>query len=58
MRTHNRRESINLKQNFHNRLKNVKILNTDYKKVIKDYNTENSFFYFRSALSWFIFNSL
>ena len=45
MRTHNRRESINLKQNFHNRLKNVKILNTDYKKVIKDYNTENSFFY-------------
>jgi DNA adenine methylase len=26
-------------------LKNVKILNTDYKKVIKDYNTENSFFY-------------
>jgi DNA adenine methylase len=39
------RGSINLKHNFGDDLKNVIILNTDYKNLIKKYDSKNTFFY-------------
>lgn len=44
-RTWGGRGNVNIKSDYHNRLKNVKIFNTDYKELIKKFDSPNSFFY-------------
>ena len=44
-RSYDRTKSISLRENYSERLKNTKIFNTDYKTIIKKYDSPNSLIY-------------